>query len=164
LLYEADERQRGALRLPVILHGPGADGYFSSVREAFGLQEAEDLVVVDQAYTQAGTSIYMNFTRNFRITGDELAGANGTVVTLGGTLTLNFDTEGALVSYDLRDVAQSSVEGVKRSLVDLVKNDEIYYLMPKELPDIENLVAMGKRYYLRWDEAGNKRVETAYVD
>jgi len=164
LLYEADERQRGALRLPVIVHGPGADAYFSSVREAFGLQEAEDLLLVDQAYTQAGTSLYMNFTKNFRMTGDELAGASGTVATLGGTLTLNFDTEGALVSYDLRDVAQSSVESVKRSLVDLVKNDEIYFLRPKEVPDIQKLVVMGKRYYLRWDDAGNKRVETAYVD
>ncbi len=158
----ADERLKAAIRLPVVLWGPGASQFLDSVKSSFNLQDVEDLTVTDQGFAEGDTTVYLSFIREVPIHGKELEEADGLIIKAGGTLILHFSSKGELVVYVLDDTAEATTAEEKKGVLDMVQTGRVYFAQPGETVDIDKLTQEGKRFYIQVDKNGKKRLHRVY--
>ena len=155
----SDHKLKSTMRLPLVLHGPGASDFLQTVKRDFHLEDIVSLEIVDQAFEDGDTLLYLAFSRELQINGQELGDANGIYALLGGNLTLRFDKSGQLSSYELEDAGQADVEAEKKGVLDLIRRKQIYFAKPGETVNVGKLVSDQKRFYVEVGKDGRKRLK-----
>ncbi len=152
-----------AIRLPAVLIGPGASEFLQTVRVVFNLHDTSDLTIVDQAFVNDDTMLYLRFVREVPVRGKELGKADGVYIVVGGTLSLQFDSKGVLSSYFLEDEVEDSIVEEKNGLLKDLEKGRIYFAEPDEIVDPLKLKGDGKRFFIQVDKDGKKRLHRAYL-
>jgi len=158
LATPADGQLRFAIRLPAILHGPGAADFLAAIRREFNLADVVSISVDDQAYEGDETVLFLSFIRDVPIEAKELGEASGVVVPLGGNLILRFSSKGELVSYELEEIGPEAIESQTNGILALMQRNQVYVAKPWESVSIPKLISAGKIFVLQVDEKGTKRL------
>ncbi len=160
---QADKRLKAAIRLPAVLLGQGSAEFIETIKNSFDLQDTTDLTVVDQAFVKGDTMLYLRVLREAPLRGKELGKADGVMIMIGGTLTLQFDPKGELSSYTLDDSVEDSVIEAKIGLLKDLENDRIFFAEPGETVDTRKLTMEGKRFYIQANKTGRKYLHRVYL-
>ncbi len=149
--------------MPIALTGKGYQDFLEAVRGNLYLKDVVDLAVVDQAFTDSGTTVYLRFARDVILRGRELGEAEGVVILSGGTLSLVFDRKGELSSYTVDDNSEETVKEGKQGLLKELQRGRVYFASPKEKVDKVLLTQLGKAFYVQVDAAGKKRLNRVFL-
>jgi len=153
-----DPKLKSNIKLPITLHGPGSTDFLDTIKREFHLGNIASIEIVDQAFEDKDTLVYLAFARELPIEGPELGDANGVYVRLGGNLTLRFDKSGQLFSFELEDVNSQDVESEKKGILDLIRRKQLYFPAPREKVEVGKLISDKKRFYVETGKDGKKRL------
>lgn len=159
----ADKRLKDAIRLPIPLTGQDYQKFLEDLKRNLGLADVVDIAVVDQAFTDVGTTVYLRFSRDVPLRGKELGEADGLVIISGGTLSLAFDRKGELSSYLIDENVQETIAEGKHGLIKELQSGRVYFARPDQKVDTRALTAQGKRFYVQVDKEGKKRLHRVYL-
>jgi hypothetical protein len=159
----ADERLKSLIKLPVPIYGAGAGLFLGTVRKAFALDGLAEMDIVDVVFEGGDTLLYLSFSREVLVEGEELGEASGYFAKLGGSITLRFDSSGSLSTYELEDVSEESIEEGKAGLVKMLKEGRVYFAQPGEPVDISRLIRRKQEFYVQVDADGRKRLHRTYM-
>ncbi len=161
---KADDRLKSAVKLPVTLFGEGSTEFLSTMRSEFHLGKARSLEIVDQAFEDGNTLLFLRFTEDTILRGTDLGIADGVAVEIGGTLTLRFDSKGGLDSYDLEQTSEKDLAAERKEFVTMVSAGMVHLAGRNEAVNPRRLVENGKTLYIQEDGMGILRPHRIVID
>ncbi len=159
----ADQGMKSAVRLPLVLQGPGAESALEAIRLAFDLGETLSMSVTDQVFRKGETLLYVRYVREVALEGKELKEADGTIIQMPGSLTLRFDSKGVLKSFTKADIGVQALKSQKEELLRLMAAGRVYFAAPGEEVNVAQLNAAKKDFCIWQDQDGKKRLKKVYV-
>lgn len=160
----ADGHLRSAVRLPLPLYGEGTSEFLSVIRSEFHLGKAGSLEIVDHAFEDGNTLLFLRFTQDAILRGADLGVADGIAVEVGGTLTLHFDSKGEITSFDLEETSEKDLEAERREIVMMVQGGMVHLASRNEVVNPQKLVENGKTLYIQEDRMGILRPHRIIID
>jgi len=101
--------------------------------------------------------------RDVTLSGPELAGADGVVVTLPASASLFYGARGELAASHRHAVDEEDVAAAREHVAHLVREGKIYFAQPGESVSPTALAAAGQPFFVEIDDSGRKRLRRSYV-
>jgi hypothetical protein len=97
------------------------------------------------------------------LSGADLAGADGVIVTLPASSSRFYGARGELAASHRHSVDEEDIAAARAHVAHLVRQDKIYFAQPGEAVSPAALAAAGQPFFIEIDDTGRKRLRRSYV-